>query len=131
MFSSQRRRSALFLGRREFNSSGSAVTANKFKTANSPAADGTRQQFIEGALRVLRQKFLSAGDTDRLHRRTADGSRCTQHPRLAVTAREKFGGFVVVHDDFFIRVPLDFAADEHGDEPQAAGGCGMIDRTDR
>src|SRR6266699_5769118 len=31
----------------------------------------------------------------------------TQHPGLAVTAREQFGGFFVVQDDFFLRVPLD------------------------
>src|SRR6266851_4021979 len=75
MFSSQKRRSASFLGRREFNGSGSAVTGKKFKSANSPAADGTRRQFIKEGLRVLSPKLLSAGDTSRLHRCTAAASR--------------------------------------------------------
>src|SRR6266403_347061 len=75
MFSSQKRRSASFLGRREFNGSGSAVTGKKFKSANSPAADGTRRPFIEDDLRGLTPKFLPAGDTGRSHRCTADASR--------------------------------------------------------
>src|SRR6266853_6989237 len=70
MFSSQKRRSASFLGRREFNGSGSAVTGKKFKRTNSPAAQGTRREFIEGGVRVLTPKFPSAGDTNRLQRCT-------------------------------------------------------------
>src|SRR5439155_22092980 len=60
----------------------------------------------------------------------AEPSKSTQHPGLAVTAREQFGGFLVVHDHFFLRVPLDLAADQHGDETQVAGDGGMMRRLD-
>src|SRR5580765_5846717 len=104
MFSSQKRRSASFLGRREFNGSGSAVTGKKIKRANSPAADGTRRPFIEDDLRDLSPTFLFGGDTGRLHRCTADASRMKPEMRSFQCRGPREGEIVGLDlDDKFLR----------------------------
>src|SRR5688572_27727812 len=41
-----------------------------------------------------------------------------QFPRRAVIASQKFAGFVVADDAAFLRVPFNFAADEHGNQAE-------------
>ena len=45
--------------------------------------------------------------------------------RCAHVAAQEFGGFVVAEDLHFHGIPLDFAAGEHGDLAEPAGGGGM------